>query len=56
MGQRMGRAFPTDQSPGATRAARANQGWRRSLRVGIGFIIAIAGAIAVLYAALFIFG
>jgi hypothetical protein len=31
------------------RAARANQGWRRSLRVGVGFIIAIAGAIATLY-------
>jgi hypothetical protein len=45
----MGRAPPEDQSPEAIRAARANQGWRRSLRVGIGFIIAIMGAIAALY-------
>jgi hypothetical protein len=46
MGHRIGIAPVEDRT---LRATRSNKGWRRSLRVAIGFFFALGGAIAALY-------
>jgi hypothetical protein len=49
MGHRFGIALVEDRSLEALRAERAGKGWRRSLRVAIGFFVALLSGIAALY-------
>jgi len=46
MGHRIGIAPVENRS---ARVTRSDKGWRRSLRVGVGFFFALGGAILALY-------
>jgi hypothetical protein len=51
MGHRMGRGATGIAERNARQTVRANSGWRRSLRVAVGFLMALIGAFAALYVA-----